>query len=111
MEKRLSWMTKIDPKLITEVSLVLSFRQLHDGQNHLFSDSEISGFENLEREELLFGESGIASVFNVSSLAEKQKHWLQEIFILMVFEIKSLASAEVPITSSLTNCSTSATSP
>ena len=35
--KRLSWITKIEPKPMMEVSLVLSVRQLHDGQNHLFS--------------------------------------------------------------------------
>ena len=38
-----------------EVSLVLSVRQLHDVQNHLLSDSKISGFKNLEKEELIFG--------------------------------------------------------
>ena len=86
-----------------EVSLVLSVRQLHDGQNHLFSDSKISGFKNLEREELIFGDSGIVSMSNFSSLAEKQKHWLQEILILMVFEIKSLAATEKPFSSSMTN--------
>ena len=34
MENRLSWITKIEPKLMMEVSLVLSLslRQLHDGQ-------------------------------------------------------------------------------
>ena len=57
-----------------EISLVLSVRQLHDGQNHLFFDSKISGFKNLEREELIFGNNGIVSMSNFSSLAEKQKH-------------------------------------
>ena len=53
---------------------MLSLRQLHDGQNHLFSDSKISSFKNLERKELIFGDNGIVSMSNVSSLAEKQKH-------------------------------------
>ena len=57
-----------------EVSLVLSVRQLHDGQNHLFPDSMISGFKDLEREELIFGDNGIVSMSNFSSLTEKQKH-------------------------------------
>ena len=57
-----------------EISLVLLLRQLHDGQNHLISDSKISGFKNLEKEKLIFGENGIISMSNVSSLAEKQKH-------------------------------------
>ena len=101
-----------------EVSLVLSVRQLHDGQNHLLSDSKISGFKNLEKEELTFGDNGIVRMSNFSSLAEKQKHWLHETLILMVFEIKSLAAfevkslaaTEVPFRSSMTNCSTSAAS-
>ena len=69
-----------------EVSLVFSVRQLHDGQNHLLSDSKISGFKNLEKEELTFGGNAIVRMFNFSSLAEKQKHWLHKTLILMVFE-------------------------
>ena len=56
-----------------KVSLVLSVRQLHDEQNHLFSDSKILRFKRLQREELIFGENGIVSMSNFSSLAEKQK--------------------------------------
>ena len=67
MENWLSWITKIEPKLMMELSLVLSVRQLHNGQNHLISDSKISGFKNLERKELIFGDHGIASMSNVSS--------------------------------------------
>ena len=43
VENRLSWITKIDSELMMEFSLVLSVRQLHDGQNH--PDSNISGFK------------------------------------------------------------------
>ena len=78
-ENRLSWITKIELEPMMEVSLVLSVRQLHDGQNHLFSNSKISGFKILEKEELIFGDNGIVSMSNFSSLAEKQKHGLQEI--------------------------------
>ena len=74
VENRLSRITKVELKPMMEVSLVLSARQLHNGQNHLFSDSKISGFKNLEREELIFGDNGFVSVSNFSSLAEKQKH-------------------------------------
>ena len=74
VENRLSWITKIKLEPMMEVSLVLSVRQLHDGQNHLFSDSKISGFKNLEREEVIFGDNGIVSMSSFSSLAEKQKH-------------------------------------
>ena len=56
-----------------EVSQVLSVRQLHDEQNHLFSDSKILRFKRLQREELIFGDNGIVSMSNFSSLAEKQK--------------------------------------
>ena len=56
-----------------KVSLVLSVRQLHDEQNHLFSDSKILRFKRLQREELIFGDNGIVSMSNFSSLAEKQK--------------------------------------
>ena len=110
VENPLSWISKIEPELMMEVSLVLSVRQLHDGQNHLLSDSKISGFKNLKKEELIFGDNEIVRMSIFSSLAEKQKHWLHETLIPMVFEIKSLAATEVPFRSSMTNCSTSAAS-
>ena len=46
-----------------EVSLVLCVRQLHDGQNHLLSDSKILGSKDLEKEELIFAGNGIVSNF------------------------------------------------
>ena len=71
MENRRRWVTKIEPKPMIEVSLVLSVGQLHNGQNHLFPDFKITGFKNLEREELIFEDNRIVSVPNFSSLAEK----------------------------------------
>ena len=62
VENRLSWITKIELKPMMKVSLVLSVTQLH-----IFSDSKISGFKNLEREELIFGGNGIVSMSNFSS--------------------------------------------
>ena len=79
-----------------EVFLVLSVRHLHDGQHHLFTDSKISGFKKSRRKELIFGDNEIVGMLKFSSLAEKQKHWLQEILIVMLYEIKSLAATEVP---------------
>ena len=73
MEIKLSWITKAESELKMEVSLVLSVRQLHDGQNNL-SHSKISGSKNLEKEQLLFGDNWIVSMPNFSSLAGKQKH-------------------------------------
>ena len=110
VENQLSWITKIEPELLMEVSLVLSVIQLHDGQNHLLSESKISSFKNLEREELILGDNGIVRMSIFSSLAEKQKHWLHETLILMVFESKSLAATKMPFRSSMKNCSTSAAS-
>ena len=95
VENRLSWITKIEPELMMKVSLVLPVRQLHDGQNHL-SESKVSGFKNLEKEELMLGDNGILRMSNFSSLAEKKNHRLHETLILMVFEIKSLAATKVP---------------
>ena len=57
-----------------EVSLVLTVKLVMDGQNHLLSDSKISGFKNLEREELIFGDNGTVSMSNFFSSAENQKH-------------------------------------
>ena len=56
VENRLSWIIKIELEPMMEVSLVLS-------------DSEISGFKNLEREDTIFGDNGIVSMSNFSSLA------------------------------------------
>ena len=110
VENLLSWITKIEPELMMEVSLVLSVRQLHDGKNHLLSEPKISGFKDLEKEEPILGDNGIVRMSNLSSLAEKQMHWLHKTIILMVFEIKSLAAIEVRFSSSMTHCSTSAAS-
>ena len=109
MENLPSWITKIEPELMMDISLVLSVRQLHDGQNHLLYESKISGFKSLEKEELILGDN-IVTISNFSSLAEKQKHWLHETLIVMVFQIKSLAATDVPFSSSMTNCRTSGAS-
>ena len=55
-----------------------------------------------KKEEPILGGNGIVRLSNFSSLAEKQKNWLHETLILMVFEIKSLAATEVPFSSSMT---------
>ena len=46
LENQQSWIIKIGAEFIIQVSLVLSQRRLHDGQNHLFCDVKISGFKN-----------------------------------------------------------------
>ena len=67
VENRLIWITKIEPELMREVSLVLSIRQLHCGKNYLLSDFEISGFKKLEKERLIFGDNGTVSMSKFSS--------------------------------------------
>ena len=52
-----------------DVSLVLSVRQLHDGQNHL-SDFKISGFKNLEKGESIFGDNGIVTILISTHLVQ-----------------------------------------
>ena len=49
VQNRLSWITKIEPELMMEVSLVLPVRELHHGQNHLLSDCKISVFKNWKK--------------------------------------------------------------
>ena len=41
-----------------QVSLVLSQRRVHDGQNHLFCDDKISGFKNWFIEVWMSAEAG-----------------------------------------------------
>ena len=86
MENPLSWISKIEPELMMEVSLVLSVRQLHDGQNHSLSDSKTSGFKRLEKEYL--ETMGLLECL-IFPLWQRNKHWLHVTLILMVFEIKS----------------------
>ena len=74
MQKRPSWISKIESELMMGVSLVLSVRSLKDGQNHLLSNCKILGFKKLEKKELIFGDNGILSMSTFSSLVVKQKH-------------------------------------
>ena len=70
VENWLSWITKIEPELMMEVYLVLSVRHLQDGKNYILSDSQTLRFwasQNLEKEELIFGDDGIFSIFLESS--------------------------------------------
>ena len=92
-----------------QVSLVLSERRLHEGQNHLFCDDKISGFRNWFIEVCMSIDNGRVTISRFSSDAEEQKQVLQETVIFCVLQIKWLA-ANIPFTSSKTTCSISATS-
>ena len=79
LENQQSWIIKIGVEFIVQVSLVLSWRRLHEGQNYLFCNDKISDF-------LYY-----------------KKLW----FFLL--QIKWLASSDIPFSSSKTTCSISAT--
>ena len=93
-----------------QVSLVLSERRLHEGQNHLFCDDKISGFRNWFIEVCLSVDPGRVTISRFSSDTEEQKQVLQETVIFCVLQIKWLAANDIPFTSSKTTCSISATS-
>ena len=78
MENRQSWIIKIGAEFIIQVSLVLSQRRLHDGQNHLFCDVKISGFKNWFIEVWMSAETGRVSISRFSSDTDEQKQILQE---------------------------------
>ena len=93
-----------------QVSLVLSQRRLHDGQNHLFCDVKISGFKNWFIEVWMSAETGRVTISRFSSDTDEQKQVLQETVIFCVLQIRWLAAIDMPFSSSKTTCSISATS-
>ena len=93
-----------------QVSLVLSERSLHEGQNHLFCDDKISGFRKWFIEVCMTVDTGRVPISRFSSDTEEQKQVLQETVIFCVLQIKWLAANDIPFTSSKTTCSISATS-
>ena len=93
-----------------QVSLVLSARRLHEGQNHLFCDDKISGFRYWFIEVCISVDTGRVTISRFSSDTEEQKQVLQETVIFCVLQIKWLAANDIPSTSSKTTCSISATS-
>ena len=64
-----------------QVSLVLSQRRLHDGQNHLFCDVKISGFKNWFIEVWMSAETGRVIISRFSPDTDEQKEVLQETVI------------------------------
>ena len=93
-----------------QVSLVLSERRLHEGQNYLFCDDKISGFRNWFIEVCMSVDTSRVTISRYSSDTEEQKQVLQETVIFCVLQIKWLAANDIPFTSSKTTCSISATS-
>ena len=93
---------------MTHVSLVLSERVLHEGQNHLFCDDKISGFRNWLREVCISVDICRASISSISSEAEEHRQVLQDTVVLCVFEIKLLSANDTPLGLSKTTSGISA---
>ena len=93
-----------------QVSLVLSERRLHEGQNHLFCDDKICSFINWFIEVCMSVDTGRVTISKFSSDTEEQKQVLQETVIFCMLQIKWLAANDIPFTSSKTTGSISATS-
>ena len=66
-----------------QVSLVLSERRLHEGQNHLFCDNKISGFRDWFIEVWMSADTGWATISRFSSETDEQKQVLQETFCVL----------------------------
>ena len=81
-----------------QVSLVLSERRLHEGQNHLFCDDKISGFRNWFIEVCMSAYTGRVTISRFSSDTEEQKQVLQETVIFCVLQIKRFAANDIPLT-------------
>ena len=64
-----------------QVSLMLSERRLHEGQNHLFCDDKISGFRNWFIGVCMSADTGRVTISRFSSDTEEQKQVLQETVI------------------------------
>ena len=77
-----------------QVSLVLSERRLHEGQNHLFCDNKISDFRNWLIEVCMSVDTGRVTISRFSSDTEEQKQVLQETVIFIrnkkAFDIRFL---------------------
>ena len=84
LENRQSWIIKIGAEFIIQVSLVLSERALHEGQNHLLSDDKISGLRNWLIEAWMSAHTGRVKISRFCSDSEKQKQVLQETDFLCV---------------------------
>ena len=78
LENRQNWIIKIGAEFIIQVSLVLSERVLHEGQNHLLCDDKISGFRNWLIEAWMSADTGRVKISRFSSDSEEQKQVLQE---------------------------------
>ena len=89
---------------------MLSLQELHDGQNHSFSNFINSDERNFSKEVLTLSAMGTDTMSSFSSLTAEQKQLLHVIVVLKVLESKSSALIDVPFNSSKTTSKISATS-
>ena len=89
---------------------MLSLKELHDEQNHSFSDVNISDERNFSKELSTLSAMGIDTISSFSSLTAEQKQLLHVIVVLKVLESKSSVLIDAPFNSSKTTCIISATS-
>ena len=82
---------------MTHVSLVLSERVLHKGQNHLFPDDKISGLRNCLIEVCMPVHTCRGSISRFSSEIVEHRQVLQDTVVLIVLEIKLLAANGTPL--------------
>ena len=73
-----------------QVSLVLSQRRLHDGQNHLFCDVKSSSFKNWFMEVWMSAETGRVAISRFSSDTDEQNQVLQETIFFVCYKLDGL---------------------
>ena len=91
----------------THFSLVLSEKVLHEGQNHLFCDDNISGLRNWLKEVPVSVDTCRGSISGLSSETEAHKQVLQDTVVLCVLQIKLLAANDTPLKAHLKQLSVS----
>ena len=89
---------------------MLSLQELHDGQNHSFSNVSNSDKRNFSKELLTLSAMGTDTISGFSSLTAEQKQLLHVIVVLKVLQSKSSVLVDVAFNSSKTACRISATS-
>ena len=83
LENQQSWIIKMEAEFIIQVSLELSERALHQGENHLCCDDKISGFRNWLIEPWMSADTDRVKISRFSSESEEQKQVLQETVLFL----------------------------
>ena len=105
-QKRLKWITQTGADWIIDVSLMLSLEELHDRQNHSFSNVGNSYERNFSNELLALSAMGTDTTSCFSFLTVEYN----VIVVLKMLQSKPSVLIDVPFSSSRTTCRISATS-